>query len=160
VKVDATDEGGQTALHMAADAGAVESLKLLLEHGADPKAADQYGISVLQAAVIAGHVKISKILIEHGADPDQADEDGDTPRNCAVDDGSADMRFLFRIGGSSKDERIMEEETSEDDSEGDKIPEGESEMNKSSISWDTEEGASTPSHQVVIDPGANKFLGA
>ena len=80
IDVNVTDDGGQTALHMAADAGANETLELLLKHGADEKAADHYGISVLQAAVIAGHVSITDKLLKAGADPDQPDDDGDTPR--------------------------------------------------------------------------------
>jgi len=77
VNKNATDECGQTALHMAADNGAEEVVKVLLDNGASVNGADQHGVSVLQAAVIAGHVGICKILLDKGADPEQQDEDGD-----------------------------------------------------------------------------------
>lgn len=96
VAVDNRDAGGQTALHLAADAGALEAVPLLLQSGANVLAADQYGISILQAAVIAGKVPVCRYLLEHGADPDQRDQDGDTPRTCAEDDGDNDMQQLFQ----------------------------------------------------------------
>lgn len=89
------DDSGQTALHLAADRGAVECCIALLEAGADVNAADHDGISVLQAAVIAGNIRICKVLLDHGADADQADEDGDTPRSCALEDGDEVMRRVF-----------------------------------------------------------------
>lgn len=83
VNVRYTDDSGQTALHMAADAGNLECVELLVSSGCDINAADQDGISVLHAAVIAGHEKTVEFLLSNGADPDQADMDGDTPRSCA-----------------------------------------------------------------------------
>mmetsp|Transcript_20236 Transcript_20236/g.43754 ORF Transcript_20236/g.43754 Transcript_20236/m.43754 type:complete len:441 (+) Transcript_20236:99-1421(+) len=150
--VNAPDEGGQTALHMAADAGAVDALNILLDHGASPTASDQYGISVLQAAVIAGHVAICKILMQRGADPDQPDSDGDTPRNCAVDDGSPEMRQIFRLGGSVKDRIVEEEEEEEEDSDekNNAWDEASENAQKMAVSWDTEEGTEI-TDDVVID---------
>jgi acyl-CoA-binding protein len=90
------DDVGQTALHLAADHGAVRVLQYLLAHAhIHVNAADEQGISVLQAAVIAGQVKACRLLLQAGADPDQADEDGDTPRHCAADDGAEELRRLF-----------------------------------------------------------------
>lgn len=94
--VDHTDDMGQTALHLAADAGHDNAVRCLISAGANVTAADQDGISVLQAAVIAGKVETSRILWQEGhADPDQADHDGDTPRQCSQDDGSSAMKRLF-----------------------------------------------------------------
>ena len=89
------DEDGQTPLHLAADKGAMDALKALLEAGANGNAADGDGITVLQAAVIADNVEVCKVLLENGANPDHADSDGDTPRTCAQDDGSDEMKKLF-----------------------------------------------------------------
>jgi acyl-CoA-binding protein len=83
--INHADSSGQTALHLAADAGNLSCVKLLVEHGANVNAADRDGISILQAAVIAGHADTVIYLLQKGADPDQADRDGDTPRSCAVD---------------------------------------------------------------------------
>jgi ankyrin repeat protein len=95
-QVDSTDESGQTALHFAADRGFLEGVEVLLESGADANAADLDGIGVLQAAVIAGHAHVASLLLQNGANANQADSDGDTPRTCAHDDGSDEMRRLFK----------------------------------------------------------------
>ena len=80
------DPSGQTALHLAADAGHPEAIKMLTRYGGDIHAADNDGISVLQAAVISGDFETCRLLCVLGANPDQADLDGDTPRECAKDD--------------------------------------------------------------------------
>jgi len=80
------DPCGQTALHLAADAGNPEAIQILVRFGANIHAADHDGISVLQAAVIAGDVETCRLLCVLGANPDQPDSDGDTPRGCAQDD--------------------------------------------------------------------------
>jgi len=89
------DEDGQTALHIAADKGALDALNALLKAGADGNAADGDGITVLQAAVIGENVEACRILLAHGADPDRSDADGDTPRKCAEEDGSDEMKKVF-----------------------------------------------------------------
>ena len=93
--IDHRDEDGQSALHLAADKGAVDALNVLMESGADGNAADGDGITVLQAAVIAENVEACRVLLSHGANPDQTDVDGDTPRKCAEEDGSDEMKELF-----------------------------------------------------------------
>jgi acyl-CoA-binding protein len=92
LNINHADGSGQTALHLAADAGALDCVLVLVAAGANVHAADRDGISVLQAAVIAGHADTVQYLLQQGADPDQADGDGDTPRSCAVD---APIRRLF-----------------------------------------------------------------
>eukprot|EP00934_Nitzschia_sp_Nitz4_P007465 Nitzschia sp. Nitz4//scaffold269_size25945//15015//16076//NITZ4_008290-RA/size25945-processed-gene-0.14-mRNA-1//-1//CDS//3329544970//7455//frame0 len=83
---NAVDESGQTALHLAADAGHHQCIQILAKNGANVQAADNDGISVLQAAVIGGDVEACRLLCLLGANPDQPDSDGDTPRDCAHDD--------------------------------------------------------------------------
>jgi acyl-CoA-binding protein len=92
LNVNHADASGQTALHLAADAGELSCVQALVKAGANVHAADRDGISVLQAAVIAGHADTVQYLLQQGADPDQADVDGDTPRSCAVD---APIRRFF-----------------------------------------------------------------
>jgi acyl-CoA-binding protein len=89
------DDDGQSALHLAADKGAVQALEFLLQAGADGNAADDDGITCLQAAVIGENIQACRILLDHGANPDQPDIDGDTPRSCAEEDGSEEMKLLF-----------------------------------------------------------------
>lgn len=96
---DELDSSGQTALHLAADAGHPECIKVLVEHGANVQASDNDGISVLQAAVIAGDVETCRLLCVLGANPDQPDADGDTPRECAKDDPILrDLLFRASVG--------------------------------------------------------------
>ncbi|CAK9030302.1 unnamed protein product, partial [Durusdinium trenchii] len=45
-------------------------LLLLLEHGADPRAADGGGGTALMFAAAGGHEPVLKLLLEHGADPE------------------------------------------------------------------------------------------
>jgi acyl-CoA-binding protein len=94
--VDERDDNGQCALHIAADKGHVECVKLLLDAGSDPNAVDFEGISVLEAAVIGGSIEVCKILLDAGADPDHEDADGDTPRTCAEDDSDEEIQTLLR----------------------------------------------------------------
>mmetsp|Transcript_9312 Transcript_9312/g.17768 ORF Transcript_9312/g.17768 Transcript_9312/m.17768 type:complete len:369 (-) Transcript_9312:1392-2498(-) len=92
------DHIGQSAMHLAADHGAMDVLEYLLtNHGKemDVDSADDDGISILQAAVIAGQVEVCRLLLKHGANPDLPDDDGDTPRHCAADDGSEELKILF-----------------------------------------------------------------
>ena len=94
------DPSGQTALHLAADAGHPEAIKILTRYGGDIHAADNDGISVLQAAVISGDFETCRLLCVLGANPDQADGDGDTPRECAKDDPIL-KDLLFRASMST-----------------------------------------------------------
>ena len=95
IDMNACDDNGQTALHLAADKGYHTIVQLLLQSGADVNAADISGISVLEAAVIGGKIDVVKLLLEAGADPDQEDMDGESPRSCAEDD-EEEMQLLLR----------------------------------------------------------------
>jgi acyl-CoA-binding protein len=92
--VNHKDELGQTALHLAADKGALSCVQALVKHGADVNASDQDGVTPLQTAVIADQVEVCRHLLDY-ANPDQPDNDGDTARSCAAD--SADMRQISHL---------------------------------------------------------------
>lgn len=107
---DDLDESGQTALHLAADAGHPECVKLLVKYGANVQAADNDGITVLQAAVISGDVETCRLLCVLGANPDQPDDDGDTPRACAKDDPILrDLLFRASMGQLQIDSDLQTE---------------------------------------------------
>ncbi|KAF7341369.1 Ankyrin repeat-containing domain [Mycena venus] len=62
------DDALDAALEGMSERGDTRTVRLLLDHGADPNAQfGQYG-SALQRASAAGHEKIAEILIQHGAD--------------------------------------------------------------------------------------------
>ncbi|MFT3712366.1 MAG: ankyrin repeat domain-containing protein [Archangium sp.] len=66
---EATDSRGYSALHFAAQGGKLESVRWLLEHGANPNHLDRFGNTPLFRAVYAKHADIVKLLREKGADP-------------------------------------------------------------------------------------------
>ncbi|XP_060085355.1 myotrophin-like [Ylistrum balloti] len=57
----------QNSLHIAADFGHHEMLKLLIEKGADVNAEDKHGMTPLLAAIYENHVECVKVLVENGA---------------------------------------------------------------------------------------------
>jgi len=96
--IDDTDEAGLGALHLAADRGSSECLKVLVEIGANVNAVDCDGISVLHTALIAGlDVESLQILLEAGADPDHCDDDGESPRMWVSEEGDKDVVDLFAL---------------------------------------------------------------
>jgi len=64
----ADGKSGHTALHLAADAGRLEMVQLLLAKRADVQISSYYGCTAMQAASARAHNKIVKLLIEHGAE--------------------------------------------------------------------------------------------
>jgi cytochrome c len=62
-----TDPGGNTPLHLAADAGKVNVVRLLLDAGADPDTKNSKGLSPVVFAGAAGHFDIVDLFLERGA---------------------------------------------------------------------------------------------
>ncbi len=79
------NQGGMTALHLAARQGNVEAVKTLLEAGADVNALSAGDkTSPLLIATINGRFDLGKLLLDHGADPNLASEAGAAPLYAAV----------------------------------------------------------------------------
>lgn len=76
------DHWGRAALHFAAKAGFVESIGVLLAHGADPNLQDVSGETPLFHAFRAGKsidpARTARVLLDAGADPDMMDRKGRT----------------------------------------------------------------------------------
>jgi ankyrin repeat protein len=79
------NQGGMTALHLAARQGHVETVLALLEAGADVNASSAGDkTSPLLIATINGHFDLGKTLLDLGADPNLASEAGATPLYAAI----------------------------------------------------------------------------
>jgi len=82
-------KGDFTALMLAAQAGDLESVKLLLNAGADVnESTHEYG-SALVLAVVNGREEVALYLLEKGANPNFSDAYGMTPLHWAVQEGLA-----------------------------------------------------------------------
>jgi serine/threonine-protein phosphatase 6 regulatory ankyrin repeat subunit A/serine/threonine-protein phosphatase 6 regulatory ankyrin repeat subunit B len=91
-------EQGTTALAMAAGAGtdiqrmrtpeeramAIDTVKLLVEHGVDVNAVGQYGWTALHAAAYQGLTEVIDYLVSKGADVNQMDVFGQTPLSISL----------------------------------------------------------------------------
>jgi ankyrin repeat protein len=86
---DARDVNGNTALHVAAAAGAGNAAKFLLDRGVPVDVRGQTGRTALMAAVIADKPEMVKWLLRQGADPKMKDEENFKALMLAVRDGSA-----------------------------------------------------------------------
>jgi ankyrin repeat protein len=79
------DGGGLTALIYAARANDLESVKVLLEAGADVNETSNYGWSPLLVATQNRYYKLGAYLMDHGADVNLANKGGWTPLYLATD---------------------------------------------------------------------------
>lgn len=75
---------GDTPLFAAADAGAVDLVRLLVEAGADPCARNESGQTALHAAAAGGNAGVVDALLNCGAEVDARDSDGRTPLHWVV----------------------------------------------------------------------------
>lgn len=72
-----------TLLHIAAETGALDDMKILLESGAEINARGDMGNTPLHAAAMMGKVESVKFLIQHGADQTLKNEFDQTALNVA-----------------------------------------------------------------------------
>ncbi|KAM6289101.1 LOW QUALITY PROTEIN: B-cell lymphoma 3 protein [Aegotheles albertisi] len=98
--LQARDYEGLTPLHVAVGAGARESVRVLLEHGADIDAADiKSGRSPLLHAVESNDLEMAELLIRHGASVNAQSYAGCTALHAAAGRGLLGvLRLLLRSG--------------------------------------------------------------
>mmetsp|Transcript_2205 Transcript_2205/g.4956 ORF Transcript_2205/g.4956 Transcript_2205/m.4956 type:complete len:289 (-) Transcript_2205:400-1266(-) len=80
-------DGGETALHLAAEEGHVDALRLLLEHGAAVSAQSSEGWTALHCAGQSESAEAVALLIAHGADLHAKTRIGATPLHMAAFNG-------------------------------------------------------------------------
>lgn len=84
VNVNAVNDGGQTPLHYAANAGNVECIRALLQKSAKVNAKDHEGKTPLHRAVNTGHYECVLALLQNKALVDVKDNNGQTPLHSAI----------------------------------------------------------------------------
>jgi uncharacterized protein len=83
-------------VHAAATVRDRQTMKLLLERGADANARQQLGFTPLHSAASRGDVDMAKLLLAHGADPDATTEDGKNAIDIAEKYGQPAFAEWFR----------------------------------------------------------------
>ena len=78
-------------LHAAVASRNMETVALLLEHGADPNARQQVGYTPLMGAAGAGREDMADLLLARGADPRATNEEGKTAADIAREHGHAKL---------------------------------------------------------------------
>ena len=112
------DEEGATAFLRASQSGDVELMRLLLEHGADPKIYTTLGVTPLAAAAGIGWVEgvtserspeqtveAVKMLLELGVDPDFQADTGRTALHGAAHKGATEVVKVLVAAGARMDIR-------------------------------------------------------
>jgi ankyrin repeat protein len=92
---DADNPFGVRPVHAASAAHDRETMRLLLEAGADPNLQQRGGFTPLHEAAHSDDVEMARLLLDHGADPALAADDGRDARRMAADDGNARVAQLL-----------------------------------------------------------------
>lgn len=95
------DGYGQTLIHLAAESGHAQIVKLLLQWGADCNAQNGCGGRPLLDAAYWGHEAVVEILLAHGADiNDQSDEEESTALLGAASRGHKETVEILLANGA------------------------------------------------------------
>ncbi|GEM_PF-6006371 len=92
-----------TPLMAALESGVMESIKLLLDHGADPKMVADQNINTAYFTVEGGNVDALDLMIEHGVAIDYEPMHMNFPLECAVRNDEMEMvKHLIALGVPSE----------------------------------------------------------
>ena len=80
-----------TPLMMAANTGDMETVRALLDDGADVNAKTNNGATALFAAATKGYAEIVRILLDRGADANARDQNGRTALHVGAEKGNTDI---------------------------------------------------------------------
>ena len=102
--INAVDESGNQALHIASSLGHTETVKLLLAHtNTNIDGVNRLGLTPLLSAVAAKtiHPESCEALLEHNASIDAMDADGNQPLHVACRSHSGVVDILLSYGANS-----------------------------------------------------------
>ena len=105
--VNARDDGGRTALHVAADRGHLEIVEFLVGAGADVNAKSGTGWTALHAAArgplfgAGGHLDVVEFLVGAGADVNAKRDNGWTALHAAALRGELEMVKVLAYGSKA-----------------------------------------------------------
>lgn len=103
--MDASTKLGATPLHVAAEQGRFELVRLLLDAGAALDAQTDAGLSPLSFAAEQGGVDIARLLLDSGADVGACTHTGHTPLHIAAQKGGLDVMSVLLSHGGDTDAR-------------------------------------------------------
>lgn len=109
IEIEALNENGKTALHLAAEKGNLKILQKLIEKGADVKAKDREGKSCLHLAVDFPDVVQYFIQLD-STNINAQDNDGDTPLHHAVTNQNIEIIELLFKNDADPDSKNLEGE--------------------------------------------------
>lgn len=89
------------ALFFATSKGHVNTVKLLLEQGADPYIENRYGITAIAAAAQEGHIDVINAFVEAGMPLDYVSSTGITPLMAATTGVNNWETMAYLIGGGA-----------------------------------------------------------
>jgi ankyrin repeat protein len=92
----AKNPAGVMPVHSAASVRDIETMRLLLDRGADVNARQQLGFTPLHAAAGNGDTAMADLLLSRGADPRARSDDGKTPADVAEQHGHTEMATRLR----------------------------------------------------------------
>ena len=96
---DYSDKSGATLLMCAAETGAKEVCRVLIERGADCNMKSANGTTALYVASQNGHTEVVRLLLGKGAATDLRSDNGATPLIAASQFGYTEIVSLLAEGG-------------------------------------------------------------
>ena len=103
INLNAADAGGRTAIYHAIARRHDDSLRALLENGADPNLEFNNGVAPIEAAAEAPSEAAVALLINAGADLEVLNDDGETPLLVAAKNNRPAVVRLLLQGGAKTD---------------------------------------------------------
>jgi ankyrin repeat protein len=102
IDVNAPGSDGTPALQWVVRVDDVETAKLLIRAGADPKLANRLGVTPLSVASSNGNAEMIRTLLDAGADPNAMEPVGEPVLWTAIRSGNLDsVKLLFERGAKS-----------------------------------------------------------